>query len=138
GPLGKKIVSGELQALKAIYRPDAAAASRGFAAFRAALRESYRRAHDAIRYEPAVRRLFHREFVETLHEFDEAMGDFIDIRHNPEAIRKWRDRTRIRLARHGIPGRIVRQYLWVAEDMIDLIPWFGGLYARPKRRRSKA
>lgn len=138
GPLGQNIVKGELQALKAIYRPSAAAASRGFAAFRTTLRESYTQAHRAIREYPAVSRLFHREFVETLHEWDEAMGDFIDVRHDAEEIRKWHERTRARLVRHGIPSRIVRQYLLVAMDMIDLLPWFGGLYARPKRRWSKA
>jgi hypothetical protein len=138
GPLGRFIIKGELQALKAIYRPDAAAASRGFAAFREALRESYERAHRAIRNDLAVSRLFHREFVDTLHEWDEAMGDFIDVRHNRNEIRKWRDRTRARLVRHGIPSRIASQYLLVALDMIDLIPWFGGLYARTKRRWSRA
>lgn len=138
GPLGKNVVTGELQALKAIYRPSAAAASRGFASFRAALCESYRRAHRAIREDPAVSRLFHRELVETLHEWDEAMRDFIDVRYDQEELRKWHDRTRIRLVRHGIPSRIARQYLHVALDMIDLLPWFGGLYARPKRRWSKA
>jgi hypothetical protein len=138
GPLGRCIVKGELQALKAIYRPSAAAASRGFAAFRAALRESYTRAQRAIREDPAVSRLFHREFVETLHEWDEALRDFIDIRHDAEELRKWQDRTRARLVRHGIPSRIARQYVVVALDMFDLLPWFGGLYARPKRRWSKA
>jgi len=138
GPLGQFIVKGELQAMKAIYRPDAAAASRGFAAFRAAVKESYTQSQRAIREDPAVGRLFHREFVETLHEWDEAMGDFIDIRHDAEEIRKWHERTRARLVRHGIPSRIVRQYLLVAMDMIDVIPWFGGLYSRPKRRASKA
>jgi hypothetical protein len=138
GPLGQFIVKGELQAMKAIYRPSAAAASRGFAAFRAAVKESYTRSQRAIREDPAVSRLFHREFVETLHEWDEAMGDFIDIRHDAEEIRKWHERTRARLVRHGIPSRIARQYLLVAMDMIDVIPWFGGLYARPKRRASKA
>jgi len=137
GPLGQFIVKGELQAMKSIYRPDAAAASRGFAAFRAAVKESYTRSQRAIREDPAVRRLFHREFVETLHEWDEAMGDFIDIRHDAEEIRKWHERTRARLVRHGIPSRIARQYLLVAMDMIDVIPWFGDLYARPKRRASK-
>jgi hypothetical protein len=138
GPLGRYIVKGELQAMKAIYRPSAEVASRGFAAFRTALKESYARAHRAIREDPAVRRLFHRQFVETLHEWDEAMGDFIDVRHDSEALRKWHDRTRARLVRRGIPSRIVRQYLVVAMDMIDVLPWFGGLYARPKRRLSKA
>jgi hypothetical protein len=138
GPLGRFIVKGELQALKAIYCPDAEAASRGFAAFRTALKESYTHAHRAIREDPAVSRLFHREFVETLHEWDEALGDFIDVRHDPEQLRKWQDRTRARLIRHGIPSRIARQYVLVALDMIDLLPWFGGLYARPKRRRSSA
>jgi len=66
------------------------------------------------------------------------MGDFIDVRHDAEEIRKWHERTRARLVRHGIPSRIVRQYLLVAMDMIDVIPWFGGLYSRPKRRISKA
>jgi hypothetical protein len=135
GPLGQFIVKGELQAMKAIYRPDAAAASRGFAAFRVALKESYTNAQRAIREDPAVRRLFHREFVETLHEWDEAMGDFIDIRYDAEEIRKWHERTRARLVRHGIPSRIARQYLFVAMDMIDVLPWFSGLYARPKKRR---
>ncbi len=138
GPLGRYIVKGELQAMKAIYRPSAEVASRGFAAFRTALTDSYTHAHRAIREDPAVRRLFHREFVETLHEWDEAMGDFIDVRHDSEELRKWHDRTRARLVRHGIPSRIVRQYLLVAMDMIDVLPWFGGLYARPKRRLSKA
>jgi hypothetical protein len=138
GPLGRYIVKGELQAMKAIYRPSAEVASHGFAAFRTALQDSYTHAHRAIREDPAVRRLFHREFVETLHEWDEAMGDFIDVRHDSEELRKWHDRTRARLVRHGIPSRIVRQYLVVAMDMIDVLPWFGGLYARPKRRLSKA
>lgn len=68
---------GEIPLLQAIYRVEGEVARVGETQFLASLAASYRRTQQAIRTQPALRELFHEQFLAHLQDWDQTVALFL-------------------------------------------------------------
>ncbi|HSR52626.1 MAG TPA: hypothetical protein VLV83_17520, partial [Acidobacteriota bacterium] len=108
-PLQRLIgIKGHLERIYGIHQEVAA---QGEAGFDQALADAYRRTQQAVREDPALSDMFHPRFRRRLRQWDRTAREYLAVEGNPQALREWQERTRLRLRREGIKEDLVEEYV---------------------------
>lgn len=119
---------GTVGALKALYRVNDAAAAEGLRALKTAFRARYRAAHEALLRDESLQRLFRKDFVPGLRDWDDLLAHFLAARRDDTPKPRWR-RSALRLLRAR--GHDRKRAAQMVQTMIDfelLLPWFAFLF----------
>ncbi|HEY0143450.1 MAG TPA: hypothetical protein VGF48_21340 [Thermoanaerobaculia bacterium] len=111
GYFDKNYVRGELDYLRDIYRVSPALEIRGRAAFRAAMRDAYRKTQKAMHENPEVREMFKPRFVRRLGDWDEVVRRYLrPARTARQRERRKQDLDRL-LIKRGYGRELRAQYI---------------------------
>lgn len=118
----------EVGCLQKIYRGGDDLCARGQALAHEALREGYRKTHDGLLTDPKLRQLFHKVFIERLPDWDEFVGGYLRVRHDPSARAAWGRAMKKKMADNGYKRRSFNSFVELVEEHLDFIETYSFLF----------
>jgi hypothetical protein len=120
---------GTVGALKAIYRVGPAVAEEGLRALKAALRARYEAGRQALARDESLQRLFRKDFVTALGDWDDLVRHFVAARREGVPLEKWRRAAARMLRARGWEKKRIASATQLVLDYKLLLPWFGFLWS---------
>ncbi|HEX8150544.1 MAG TPA: hypothetical protein VF591_25395 [Pyrinomonadaceae bacterium] len=111
----ERFAASEMGCLQTIYRTGARLDAEGQALANAALEGAFKKTRHEMRTKPELRRIFHKDFVERLPDWDTLVGGYLKLNGDRTAARRWRAEMRRTLAANGYEGDAFDGYLKVLE-----------------------
>jgi hypothetical protein len=125
---GFRRTPGEVELLYQVYRVEIDVECQGHAALRDGLRAAYRKTHQAICGDPQVQACFFPEFVERLHDWDEIVVRYLNVRNDSSAVDVWREETTRLLQAKRYPENLLHEHMVGVQRYANFLEKYSYVY----------
>lgn len=111
----ERFAASEMGCLQTIYRAGERLDTEGQAQAAAALESAYKRTRHEMLTGPELRRIFHKDFVERVADWDTLVGGYLKLNGDASAVKKWKSEMRRMLVAKGYQRATFDAYLRAME-----------------------
>ncbi|HWT03201.1 MAG TPA: hypothetical protein VN256_23315 [Pyrinomonadaceae bacterium] len=121
----------EVGYLRSIYRTGAEVNARGKILAHKALKDAYTKTQHEVLNNPALRRMFHRTFLDRIHDWDAIVTGYLNNRHDERACAAWERKMKRTLSEKGYRRGGLEGYLEVIRNYLGFIEKYAFLFEKP-------
>ena len=125
---GFRRTPGDVELLYQVFKVEFNVECVGHAALRDALKAAYRKTHAAICGDPQVQACFCPEFVERLHDWDEIVVRYLNVRNDSSAVDVWREETTRLLQARRYPEQLLREHMIGVQRYANFLEKYSYIY----------
>lgn len=111
----ERFAASEMGCLQTIYRTGERLDAEGRAQAAAALDSAYKRTRHEMLTRPELRRIFHKDFVERVADWDTLVGGYLKLNGDESAVKKWKTEMRRMMVAKGYKRDTFAAYLRAME-----------------------
>lgn len=128
GTWNGRVIKGEVETLKEIYRVEPATARKGLTNLRGAMKSAHRKTLEAVATREELRRLFRPSLLEQFSCWDAVVARYLKVRREPDALASWKEEAGEFLSGRGLSQELVENYLEALEKHERFLRAYAFLY----------